>query len=303
MTGKPKLLIVGSIAFDSVETPDGKAEMALGGSASYASIAASYFAHPHVVGIVGEDFHDDHIRRFESHGVDTSGIEKVAGKTFHWKGRYHENFKERDTLETALNVFETFDPTIPAQYVDSPFVFLGNIAPTLQLRVLEQTTGARFVAMDTMNFWIETARDELREVLGRVQMLFINDEEALQLSEEASVLGAAERILGWGPQYVVIKRGEFGALLFGPDLRLFVPAMLLPRVIDPTGAGDSFAGGFMGHLATHADFDKTAMARALITGTVLASFSVEAFSVDGMCELPASAIDDRRYELERMITY
>lgn len=297
------LLIVGSLAFDSVETPADSVEMALGGSASFASIAASYFAHPRVVGVVGEDFGDDHMKRLHDHSVDTEGVARVPGKTFHWRGRYHDNFKERDTLETALNVFETFDPTIPESYRDAPYVFLGNIAPELQLRVLDQARGARLVAMDTMNFWIETARDALVEVLGRVDVLIINDEEAFQLSGETALVDAARRIRGFGPDYLVIKRGEYGAVLVGPDVTLAVPAMLLPKVVDPTGAGDTFAGGFVGHLCSADNIDRSTLGAALVSGTVMASFAVEAFSVDGICGLEAGRIGERRRELEAMIHF
>jgi sugar/nucleoside kinase (ribokinase family) len=300
---KQPLLIVGSLAFDSVETPTDRVEMALGGSASFAAIAASYFSRPLVVGIVGEDFTDEHMSRLVTHNVDTAGVERVAGKTFHWRGRYHSNFKERDTLETALNVFEAFDPTIPEAYRDAPFVFLGNIAPQLQLRVLEQTRGAQLVAMDTMNFWIESAREALMEVLRRVDILIINDEEALQLSGATSVIEAAADIRTLGPEYLIIKRGEFGAVLFGPEVTLYVPAILLPGVVDPTGAGDTFAGGFMGYLTSAASVDRTALGDALVSGTVMASFAVEAFSVEGICGLGEDEVSARRRELERMFRY
>jgi sugar/nucleoside kinase (ribokinase family) len=298
------VLIVGSVAFDSVETPHGRADMALGGSASYASIAASYFAKPQVVGIVGEDFGEHHLGRMSSHGVDVGGIESVeGGKTFHWRGRYHENFKDRDTLETSLNVFEHFDPSIPDAYRDTRFVFLGNIAPALQLSVLNQTRNTKLVAMDTMNFWINTARDDLQEVIKRVDLLFINDEEAMQLAETWTVLGAAARIRQWGPRYLVIKRGEHGAVLFGPDVTLFVPAVLLSSVVDPTGAGDTFAGGFMGHLSRAGDVGRSSLAAALTWGTVMASYAVEAFSVDGICDLSGAEIETRRRHLLDMVRY
>jgi sugar/nucleoside kinase (ribokinase family) len=297
------LLIVGSVAFDSVETPQGRADMALGGSASYAAIAASYFAQPQVVGIVGDDFHEHHMMKLRDHGVDVRGIEAVKGKTFHWRGRYHENFKDRDTLETALNVFQHFNPSIPAAYRDTRYVFLGNIDPALQLSVLEQTRGADLVAMDTMNFWIDTAREPLLEVLKRVHILFINDEEAMQLADDWTVLGAAARIRGMGPKYVVIKRGEHGSVLFGPDLTLFVPAVLLSSVVDPTGAGDTFAGGFMGHISRGGGLGRENLARSLTWGTVMASFTVEAFSVEGICRLAPASIEQRRQRLIDMIRY
>jgi sugar/nucleoside kinase (ribokinase family) len=297
------LLIVGSVAFDSIETPQGRADMALGGSASYASIAASYFANPQVVGIVGEDFEPHHMEKMRGHGVDVRGIESVSGKTFHWKGRYHENFKDRDTLETALNVFQHFNPNIPEVYRHTKFVLLGNIDPGLQLSVLQQTHDAKLVAMDTMNFWINTKRDELLDVIKRVDMLFINDEEAMQLADEWTVLAAAGKIRQWGPRYVVIKRGEHGAVLFGPDVTLYVPAVLLSRVVDPTGAGDTFAGGFLGHLSRNGVLDRSNLAAALTWGTVMASYAVEAFSVDGICGLSEHDIQGRRRHLIDLVSY
>jgi sugar/nucleoside kinase (ribokinase family) len=297
------LLIVGSVAFDSVETPTGRAEMALGGSASYAAIAASYFAKPQVVGVVGDDFEAHHMARMSDHGVDVRGIESMPGKTFHWRGRYHEDLNNRDTLETALNVFQHFNPAIPDAYRDTQVVMLGNIDPSLQLSVLEQTRGARLIGMDTMNFWIDTAREALYQVLKRVHFLFINDEEAMQLADEWTVVGAAKAIRQMGPKYVVIKRGEFGSILFGPDITLFVPAVLLSNVVDPTGAGDTFAGGFMGHLSKSGDLSRSNLAQALAWGTVMASFTVEAFSVDGICDLPRQSIEQRRQQLLDMVRY
>jgi sugar/nucleoside kinase (ribokinase family) len=297
------LLIVGSVAFDSVETPQGRADMALGGSASYASIAASYFTRPQVVGVVGDDFQAHHMARLSDHGVDVRGIESMPGKTFHWRGRYHEDLNNRDTLETALNVFQHFKPTIPEAYRGTRFVMLGNIDPVLQLSVLDQTPGVGLVGMDTMNFWIDTARDALHAVLKRVDVLFINDEEAMQLADEWTVLGAAGAIRRMGPRYVVIKRGEYGSVLFGPDFTLFVPAVLLSHVVDPTGAGDTFAGGFMGHLSRGGGLSRENLAQALAWGTVMASFTVEAFSVDGICNLPHEAIEERRRELLDMVRY
>ncbi len=300
---KEPLLIVGSVAFDSIETPQGRADMALGGSASFASIAASYFSSPQVVGIVGDDFGSHHMDKMSGHGVDVRGIESVAGKTFHWKGRYHENFKDRDTLETALNVFQHFNPSIPEAYRQTKFVLLGNIDPGLQLSVLDQTHDARLVAMDTMNFWINTKRDALLEVIKRVDLLFINDEEAMQLADEWTVLASAGKIRQWGPRYVVIKRGEHGAVLFGPDVTLYVPAVLLTRVVDPTGAGDTFAGGFLGHLSRSGSLDRSNLAAALTWGTVMASYAVEAFSVDGICGLSAHDIEGRRRHLIDLVSY
>jgi sugar/nucleoside kinase (ribokinase family) len=300
---KPALLTVGSVAFDSVETPGGSVDRALGGSATYASLAASYFCAPRVVAVVGDDFGDEHIESLRKRGIDTSGIERVSGKTFHWRGRYHENMQDRDTLETQLNVFESFDPEVPEGFRSTDFVFLGNIAPTIQAKVLDQVEGATFVGMDTMNFWIESAVDDLKTVLKRVDIVFINDDEATQLAGQSQMLGAAEKILGLGPRYVVIKRGEFGSLLFGRDLCLFVPAVLLPKVVDPTGAGDAFAGGFLGWLAAAGEVNRSNLAQAMIHGTVMASFTVENFSVDGLLDHSHAAIDLRCKLLESMTDY
>lgn len=298
-----KLLTVGSVAFDSVETPTGSIDRALGGSATYASLAASYFAKPQVVAVVGDDFGEEHFGVFTDCGVDTRGIERVPGSTFHWKGRYHDNMQDRDTLETHLNVFEGFNPVVPDEYKDSPYVFLGNIEPKIQLKVLDQVADARFVAMDTMNFWISGALDDLKSVLGRVDLLFINDDEAVQLSGERQMLNAAQKILELGPDYIVIKRGEFGSLLFGRDACVFVPAVLLPKVVDPTGAGDSFAGGFLGAVARAGETTRRTLAKGMIYGTVMASFAVEGFSVDGLLNHSEATINLRREFLESMTCY
>jgi sugar/nucleoside kinase (ribokinase family) len=263
---QPAVLIVGSVAFDSVETPIGSVERALGGSASYASLAASYFANPQVVAVVGEDFDQEHLDSFHQRGIDTSGIARVAGETFHWRGRYHEHMRDRETLETHLNVFEAFDPQLPEGFREASHVFLANIDPQIQSRVLDQVKNAKFVGMDTMNFWMDGAMDALKRVLKRVDIIFINDDEAFQLSGENQVLNAAGKILDLGPKYVVIKRGEFGSLLFGPDMRLFVPAVLLPKVVDPTGAGDTFAGGFLGYVSRAGSIDRSTLAQGLVWG-------------------------------------
>jgi len=300
---KEKLLIVGSVAFDSIETPRGSIEMALGGSAIFASLAAVFFAQPLVVGIVGEDFGDEHFAMLQHAGVDTKGIAKVAGKTFHWRGRYRENFKERDTLDTCLNVFEGFNPVLPEDYRSSKYVFLGNIDPVLQAKVLDQVHNPEIVALDTMNFWITNTPDALKTVLRRTDILLINDEEAFQLSGGDSILDAAGAILSLGPKYVIIKRGEYGALLFGEGIRLFVPAFLLPRLVDPTGAGDAFAGGFMGSLASLEKLDASSLKASLLLGTVTASFACESFSVDKLRSLRRGAIDARLEELKSLFRF
>lgn len=300
---KPTILTVGSVAFDTVETPVGAVEKALGGSASYASLAASYFATPQVVAVVGRDFGDEHLDKFRRRGVDTAGLERASGETFHWRGRYHENMQDRDTLATHLNVFESFDPKVPPRFRKSPFVFLGNIDPRIQAKVLDQVQGTPFVGMDTMNFWISSALDALKKVFARVDVLFINDVEATQLTGERQVLNAAEKMLALGPKYVVVKRGEFGSLLFGRKICLFVPAVLLTKVVDPTGAGDAFAGGFLGALARTGRVTRATLAEGMMYGTVMASFAVEAFSVDGLLDHTQQTIDLRREFLESMTTY
>jgi len=298
---EPNLLIVGSVAFDSIETPSGSVERALGGSAVFASIAASYFTRARVVAVVGEDFGGEQFAVLDGRGVDASGIRVVpGGRTFHWRGRYHDNMQDRDTLATELNVFEGFDPVLPDAFGRSTDVFLGNIDPKLQAKVLDQVTGPRFVGMDTMNLWITETPADLREVLARVDLLFINDEESRQLTGERQVANAASAIIAMGPRYVVIKRGEYGAILFSGDFCLFVPAMPLRRVVDPTGAGDSFAGGFMGFVSGAAQIDRATLARALRAGAAMASFAVERFSVGGLEGLGRSDIDRRVAELDSM---
>ena len=298
---EPNLLIVGSVAFDSIETPSGSVERALGGSAVFASIAASYFTRARVVAVVGEDFGGEQFAVLDGRGVDASGIRVVpGGRTFHWRGRYHDNMQDRDTLATELNVFEGFDPVLPDAFGRSTDVFLGNIDPKLQAKVLDQVTGPRFVGMDTLNLWITETPADLREVLARVDLLFINDEESRQLTGERQVANAASAIIAMGPRYVVIKRGEYGAILFSGDFCLFVPAMPLRRVVDPTGAGDSFAGGFMGFVSGAAQIDRATLARALRAGAAMASFAVERFSVGGLEGLGRSDIDRRVAELDSM---
>lgn len=295
------LLVVGSVAFDSIETPSGSVERALGGSATFASIAASYFARPRVVAVVGEDFGAESRALLERQGIDVSGIETVrGGKTFHWRGRYHENMKDRETLETRLNVFAGFDPVLPQTHRESTHVFLGNIGPGLQARVLDQIAAPRFVGLDTMNLWISESSEELKRVLPRVDVLFLNDEESSQLTGERQLINAAHAILALGPEYVVIKRGEYGALLLGKNLCLFVPAVLLPGVVDPTGAGDAFAGGFMGYVAGAADVSPATLGRALRAGTAMASLACEAFSVERLVGVGRSEIDRRIALLESM---
>lgn len=289
------LLVVGSIALDSVATPFDSIDNALGGSAVYVSLAASYFSAPlYLVGVVGEDFSKDYINLLEQHHVDLEGLQIVNGaKTFRWAGKYHYDLNVRDTLLTELNVFETFNPVIPDKYRKARFVLLGNIDPVLQLRVLDQMETPKFVVCDTMNFWIEGKRDELVEVLKKVHVLIINDSEARLLSNEPNLIRAAKKIMSMGPQYLIIKKGEHGALLFSEDTVFSAPAYPLENIYDPTGAGDTFAGGFVGYIHRTQDLSFENMKRAVVFGSAMASFCVEKFSTKGIEELTYLQIHDR----------
>jgi sugar/nucleoside kinase (ribokinase family) len=287
------LLVVGSVALDSIETSLGRRDEILGGAACYSCYAASFFAPTRLVGVVGADFPAAHEELLRGRGIDLAGLERVAGRTFRWAGRYAADFNTRTTLDTQLNVFETFKPKLPAGWNETPFVFLANIDPVLQLEVLTQVKKPRFSACDTMNFWIGGKRAELLRVLERVDMLLLNDEEARQLSGQSSLPAAARAISGMGPKAVVIKRGDAGALLFQGDDVFAAPAFPLDNVVDPTGAGDSFAGGFMGYLARTGDTSAAGVRSALVAGTVLASFCVEDFSLDRFRTLDGAAVRGR----------
>ncbi len=281
------------MAFDDIETPAGRVKGVLGGAACYFALAASYFAEVRAVGVVGSDFPAEHLEFLRARGVDTEGIYRAEGSTFRWGGRYHESLDDRDTLFTDLGVFEGFDPDLPPTYRDSEYVFLANIHPSLQLRVLEQARAPRFTAMDTMDFWIEGTRDELEQTLARVDGLVINDREARQLTAERNLVRAASVIRGLGPRIVIIKRGEHGALLFDQEGVFTAPAFPLREVQDPTGAGDSFAGGFVGALARDGELDGVSLRRAVIYGSVLASFCVERFSLERFRTLTSAEIEER----------
>ncbi|MDZ7373784.1 MAG: PfkB family carbohydrate kinase [candidate division KSB1 bacterium] len=296
------VVVVGSVALDSVETPAGKVEEALGGSALYFAAAASLLAPVKVVGVVGQDFDHRQIEFLRQRGVDFEGLEVQEGKTFRWGGVYHSNLNERTTLFTHLNVFEGFSPKIPTSYVDSPFLFLANIHPKLQREVLDQMRRPRFVAMDTMNYWITGSPEELRQVLRRVDLLVINDEEARQLTGLYPLAQAASAIQAMGPKAVVIKKGEHGALLFHGKRAFSAPAYPLARVVDPTGAGDTFAGGLMGYLAWKGDTSFETLKQAVMVGTALASFCVEDFSLSGLERITLADVQQRLqdlYELTR----
>jgi sugar/nucleoside kinase (ribokinase family) len=286
-------LVVGSVGLDTVETRAGKRADVLGGAASYFSVAAAFLAPVRLTAVVGTDFPDAYTKLLETHQVDLAGLERVAGRTFRWSGIYAADFSTRTTLDTQLNVFQDFRPKLPATWTDSAYVFLANIDPVLQLGVLEQTKKPRFVACDTMNFWIEGKRPDLLRLLERVDMLLLNDEEARQLSGQANLPAAARAIRAMGPKSVVIKRGDAGALLFHEGGVFSAPAFPIEDVVDPTGAGDSFAGGFMGWMARQGDTSPATIRTAMILGSVLASFSVEDFSLDRFRRLDLGQIRER----------
>lgn len=290
------LLTVGTVAFDSIETPYGKAEMVIGGACTYASYAASYFTDRiNLVSIVGDDFPHSEMEALEDKGVNLKGLEiKKNAKSFFWAGKYHENMNKRDTLATDLNVLDDFNPVLPEEYKSSKYVMLGNITPELQTQVLDQLDGSqRLIAMDTMNFWMDIAWDELMKVIARVDILTINDEEARQMSGEYSLVKAANKIHELGPKFLVIKKGEHGALLFVNDQIFYAPALPLSQVYDPTGAGDTFAGGFMGYLARTDNVSFDNMKRAVIHGSAMASFCVEEFSIKRLKNLRDDEVNSR----------
>jgi sugar/nucleoside kinase (ribokinase family) len=294
------LLVVGSVALDSVETPFGVKEDVLGGSATYFSTSASFFTPTKVVAVVGEDFPEPHLRFLRERGVDLEGLTRQPGRTFRWKGRYGWQLNEAETLDTQLNVFQSFSPQLPESYRDSRFVFLGNIHPELQSQVLDQVRQPHLVAADTMNFWITGSRPALLKTLQRVDLLFVNDAEARQLAGEHNIVRAARSILSMGPRRVVIKRGEYGALLFDQEHIFACPALPLAEVFDPTGAGDTFAGGFMGTLAHAQRLDARTLRRAMVMGSVMASFTVEKFSLERLRDLSRSDIHARFSEFKRL---
>jgi len=295
------VLVVGSISLDTVETPVGKVTDVVGGSTTYFSCAASYFAPVRIVGIVGEDFPRAEIEFLKARQVDLTGLKIVPGKTFRWGGKYFDNMNQRDTLFTELNVFETFNPQLPPAYRDSEYVFLANIQPDLQLNVLNQVERPQFVAMDTMNYWIAGMLSELKKTLARVNLLVINDQEVQELSGEDNVLQGARQILKMGPQAIVVKRGEYGAQLITPTAIFWVPAYPVEHLCDPTGAGDTFAGGLMGYLARTSDFSEANLRRAIVYGSALASFCVEDFSINRIKNLTLNQIRQRFLGLLDMI--
>jgi sugar/nucleoside kinase (ribokinase family) len=292
------LLVVGSLGLDSVSTPFDKVENALGGSATYISLSGSYFGGPiELVGVVGSDFPKQYMKTMQDHNVDLEGLQVVeGGKTFRWAGKYHYDLNLRDTLLTELNVFEKFDPIIPANFRKSKFICLGNIDPVLQSKVLDQMEDPQFIVCDTMNFWIEGKKEELLKLLKRVDVLIINDSEARLLAQEPNLIRAAKKIRGLGPKILIIKKGEHGALLFTDDIIFSAPAYPMETIFDPTGAGDSFAGGFTGYLYKTRDLSSESLKRAVIYGSTMASFCVEKFSTKGLEDLSYLQIQDRYRE-------
>lgn len=290
------LLTVGSVAFDALETPFGKTDKIIGGAATYITLSASYFTKENnLVAVVGGDFPQSMIGLLEEHGVSTEGLEIIPdGKTFFWSGKYHEDMNTRDTLETQLNVMEHFDPIIPESYQSTQFLMLGNTVPATQKLVIERMANRpKLIMLDTMNLWMNIALDDLKEVISMVDVLTINDEEARQLSGEYSLRKAAAKILGMGPKTLIIKKGEHGALLFQGDRIFFAPALPLEEVFDPTGAGDTFAGGFIGYLASTNDISFENMKRAIIYGSAMASFCVEKFGTERLVNLTKEEINER----------
>jgi len=298
------LLVVGSVAFDAVETPFGKCEQMLGGSASHFSISASFFADVSIVGVVGGDFTEEDQKVFVEHKIGTGDLERVpSGKTFRWKGRYDYDLNIAHTLDTQLNVFADFKPKLSEESRSSRLLFLGNIQPDLQREVREQMPNAELVALDTMNLWIENTRDSLLRTIRGVDVVIINDAEARQLTNIPNLIKAAREILSWGPRALIVKRGEYGAALFTANSYFAIPAYPLESVFDPTGAGDTFAGGFMGYLASQDNLDEATMRRAMIFGSVMASFNVEEFGTERVRRLTHSEINERFRSFKQMTNF
>lgn len=294
--------VVGSVALDTVETPWGRNDEGLGGAATFFALAAANYAPVHLVGVVGEDFPERHVDLLRSRGINLDGLERAPGKTFRWSGRYHEDLNYRDTLDTQLNVFQDFHPKLPEAARKAKYLFLGNIHPSLQLEVLDQSE-ASFIGMDTMNLWIDTTRDHLCEVLRRVNAAFFNDAEVRQLTGERNLVKAADRIRELGPTTVIIKKGEHGCLIFGRDAVFCAPAFPLPEVLDPTGAGDSFAGGFMGFVAQRDRVDFPTLRQAVIHGSVVASYACESFGPDRLAAIGATEIAQRYAAFRDLATF
>ena len=300
-----KLVTVGTVAFDNIETPFGRADKVVGGAATYISLAASFFLEDQgIVSVVGEDFPTEMMAKMKAKGIDQAGLEILKGKeSFFWSGKYHYDMNTRDTLETRLNVLLDLDPKLNAEYKAAPYLMLGNLDPKVQAKVLDQMDAPAMVVLDTMNFWMDSALDELKRVIKRIDILTINDSEARQLSGEHSLVKAAHMILEMGPKYLVMKKGEHGALLFSKDRVFFAPALPLEDIIDPTGAGDTFAGGFIGFLARSGDHSFNNLKRAIIVGSALASFCCEKFGVERLLEITREDIDERVNQFIELVDF
>ena len=301
-----KIVSVGTVAFDAIETPFGKTDKIVGGACTYISLSAAYFNNsPHLISVVGEDFPNETIALFKDRGINTEGLQiKNGEKTFFWSGKYHQDMNTRDTLDTQLNVLESFDPTVPNSYQDCDILMLGNLTPSVQMKVIKQMeTRPKLIVLDTMNFWMEIAMKDLKKVIKEIDVLTINDEEARLLSGVHSLRKAAKIILEMGPKYLIIKKGEHGALLFGDNNIFYAPALPLEEVFDPTGAGDTFAGGFVGHLSSCDTIDWDAMKKAIIVGSAVASFTVEKFGIDKLIELDKSQIEQRINEFKNLVSF
>ena len=300
------LLVVGTVAFDAIETPFAKTEKIVGGAATYICHSANFFLEKiNLVSVVGEDFPLKAINNLKEKGVDVKGLQiKKGRKTFFWSGKYHNNMNSRDTLKTELNVLEDFDPIVPKEYTKSEFLMLGNLIPSVQKRVLEQMQKKpKLIVLDTMNFWMDNFMPELKQALKNIDVLTINDEEARQLSGEYSLLTAAKKILRMGPKYLIIKKGEHGAILFGEGKKLYTPAVMLKNIVDPTGAGDSFAGGFIGYLAKTKKISFENMKKAVVYGSVLASFTVEKLGIESIEKISKEKVNQRLKEIKELISF
>lgn len=301
-----KIVSVGTVAFDAIETPFGKTDKIVGGACTYISLSAAYFNNsPHLISVVGEDFPNETIALLKERGINTEGLQiKNGEKTFFWSGKYHQDMNTRDTLDTQLNVLESFDPVVPNSYQDCDILMLGNLTPSVQMKVIKQMeTRPKLIVLDTMNFWMEIAMDDLKKVIKEIDVLTINDEEARLLSGVHSLRKAAKIILEMGPKYLIIKKGEHGALLFGDNNIFYAPALPLEEVFDPTGAGDTFAGGFVGHLSSCDTIDWEAMKKAIIVGSAMASFTVEKFGIEKLIELDKSQIEQRINEFKNLVSF
>tara|TARA_B110000879_G_scaffold201878_1_gene277540 strand:- start:276 stop:1187 length:912 start_codon:yes stop_codon:yes gene_type:complete len=301
-----KIVSVGTVAFDAIETPFGKTDKIVGGACTYISLSAAYFNDsPNLISVVGEDFPKETINLFKKRGINTEGLQiKEGEKTFFWSGKYHQDMNTRDTIDTQLNVLESFDPIVPNSYQDCDILMLGNLTPSVQMKVIQQMeTRPKLIVLDTMNFWMEIAMDDLKEVIKQIDVLTINDEEARLLSGEHSLRKAAKIILQMGPKYLIIKKGEHGALLFGDNNIFYAPALPLEEVFDPTGAGDTFAGGFVGHLSTCDSINWEAMKKAIIVGSAMASFTVEKFGIERLVALDENQIEERINEFKKLVSF